>query len=174
MKTRVLCTVLAVALLTALAASLAAAAGCNPIREIKVWGGGSSKPKTADSYQPDHALIGIGRYDMLDINRSAVGFSIAEREVVVYNRLVEILSNGPVQPAAVCVGKVRSVPTIFVGAYRLVSVYPQDARAAGMSQQELARKWAHQIAQALPLVAPTAAATKSGVIHCDRPCDTGQ
>lgn len=171
MKTRLLITLLAVVLLAGIAASWAAAAGCNPVREIKIWGGTSAKPKTADSYQPAHARIGIGRFDMIEISRPAAGYSIAEREVAIYNRLVEIISNGPVQPEAVCVGQVRSAPTVFVGSYRLVSVYPQDARAAGMSRQELAHKWARAVSAALPQVAPTAAAVKAGLVHCDRPCD---
>ncbi|NPV46925.1 MAG: hypothetical protein HPY69_08195 [Armatimonadetes bacterium] len=172
MKTRVLLPLCAGILLLGVVIPYAAAAECNPVREVKIWGGLSSKPKTADSYRPAEARIGIGAFDMLDIKCPAAGYSIAEREVAIYNRLVEIISNGPVQPEAVCVGKVRSAPTVFVGSYRLVSVYPQDARAAGKSQQQLAQEWARRVAAALPQVAPTATAVKAGVVHCDRPCET--
>lgn len=171
MKTRLLLTLCVVVLLAGVVVSCVAAAECNPVREIKIWGGLTSKPKTAASYVPTEARIGIGAFDMFEIRCPGGGYTVAEREVTIYNRLVEIMSNGPVQPEAVCVGKVRSAPTIFVGPYRLVSVYPSDARAAGMSQLELARKWARAVAAALPQVAPTAAAVKAGVVHCDRPCE---
>ncbi len=164
MKTRLLLTLLAVVVLAGVAASWAAAWESRPAREIVIWGDTDDKPLTADSYRPRQARIGIGRFDMVEINRPAAGYSIAEREVAIYNRLVEIISNGPVQPGAVRVGKIRSAPTIFVGPYRLVSVYAQDARAAGLSQDALACRWARSIAQALPQVAPAATAVKAGLL----------
>lgn len=133
---------------------------CPPGKEIKIWGGLSSKPKTSDNYEPTKANIGIGSFDMFEIQGPAAGYSLAEREVAIYNRLTEILSKGPVRPESVCVGKVRSAPTIYVGNYRLVSVYAKDAAAAGMTQQQLAEKWAAGIAAALPKVVTAAAAPR--------------
>jgi hypothetical protein len=164
MKSRVLLTVLTVAVLLAWGTAVwAEASGGNRISEIKIWGGLSEKPKTSDKYQPSRADIGIGSFGMFTIHRPAAGFSIAEREVVVYNRLVEILSQGPVNPGAVHVRKVRSAPTVYVGRYRLVSVYRQDAKAAGVAcQAGLACKWSKSIANALPQVAPANAVSRAG------------
>ena len=171
MKSRVLLTVLTVTVLLAWGAAVWAGASTgNRIKEIKIWGGLSEKPKTSDKYQPNRADIGIGRFGMFTIHRPAAGFSIAEREVVVYNRLVEILSQGPVNSAAVCVRKVRSAPTVYVGRYRLVSVYRQDVKAAGAGgQEELARKWAKGIAVVLPQVAPANAVSKAGAAGTNAP-----
>jgi hypothetical protein len=163
MTHRLLSVVLAVILLSALCATVWAAETCCSGPEVKVWGSAESKPKTSDKYTPDQAIIGIGRFDILTLHGGAVGFSIPEREVIVYNRLVEVLSNGPVNASAVCVKKVRSAPTVFVGNYRLISVYARDAKAAGLTQQALAEKWAQAVASVLPQVAPTNAAAKSGV-----------
>lgn len=163
MTHRLLFTVLAVAILSALCAAVWAQSPCCPGPEVKVWGGTDSKPKTSDKYTPDQSIIGIGRFDILTLHGGAVGFSIPEREVIVYNRLVEVLSNGPVNASAVCVKKVRSAPTVFVGNFRLISVYPRDAKAVGLTPEALAAKWAQAVAAVLPQVAPTNAAAKSGI-----------
>lgn len=169
MSNRIFVTVTVGALLLVLAGSLWAAECCPAGKEIKIWGGDGDKPKTNDSYKPAQAIIGVGRFDILTIKNAAVGVSIAEREVIVYNRLCEILSNGPVNPSAVCVGKVRSAPTVFVGPYRLISVYPQDAAAYQRTAQEVAEGWAKSVAAVIPLVAPTNAAYRSGVINMNAP-----
>ena len=108
----------------------------DPVKEIVISGSLDSKPKTNPAYKPALVRIGINSVDMFVLHGPAAGFSLAEREVVVYKRLVEILSNGPVNPEAVCVSRVRSAPTIYVGPYRLVSVYARDARGAGLCRQE--------------------------------------
>lgn len=126
---------------------------CPPGKEVKVWGGLDSKPKTAEAYKPEKVTIGIGSFDMFEIKNAAAGYSLSEREVAIYNRLVEVLSKGPARPEAVCVGRVRSAPTVYVGNFRLVSVYAEDAQAAGMTQQALAEKWRDRLAAVLPIVA---------------------
>ena len=55
----------------------------------------------------------------------------------------------------------RSAPTIYVGPYRLVSIYKHDAAAAGMTQEELAEQWRDGIAAVIPLVASANVAPKS-------------
>lgn len=139
----------------------APAKSCPTGREVKIWGGLDSKPKTSDQYQPEAVKIGIGSFNMFEIERGAAGYSLAEREVAIYNRLTEILSKGPARPESVCIGRVRSAPTIYVGPYRLVSVYKHDAVAAGMTQEELAEKWRGGIAEVLPKVASANVAPKS-------------
>lgn len=142
---------------------VACAQPCSPpSREIKIWGSQDARPKIADGHDPSQVTIGIGSYDMFEIKTAAAGFSVAEREVIIYNRLASILSTGPVAPHRVCVFKVRSAPTIYVGPYRFVTVYRQDAQAAGTTQEALAEKWRQGIAHALPRVA-TSAFARHGV-----------
>lgn len=125
---------------------------CPPGRELKIWGSLDSKPKTAESYKPDKVDIGIGSYKLLELRGPAAGYTLAEREVAVYNRLVEALSIGQVTPGMICVGKVRSAPTIYVGPVRFISVYVQDATAAGTTQEALAQAWRDRLAEVLPKI----------------------
>lgn len=164
MKTQVTAVFIVVLIVLATMASAAGTsarcAPCPPVKEVKIWGSLDSKPKTAEAYKPDKVTIGIGSFDMFDMQTAAAGYSLPEREVAVYNRLVEVLSKGPARPEAVCVGRVRSAPTIYVGKFRLVSIYKKDAQLAGMSQEALAEKWRAGIAAALPQVATEAIAPK--------------
>jgi hypothetical protein len=139
----------------------APAKSCPRGTEIKIWGGLESKPKTAEGYKPETVKIGIGVFEMFEISSGAAGYTLPEREVAIYNRLNEILSTEPGHGNSVCVGRVRSAPTIYVGNHRLISVYKQDAQAAGMTQQELAAKWRDRIALVLPQVATANLAPKS-------------
>lgn len=154
--------------ITAPAAACAVSApcvACPPGKEIKIWGGLDSKPKTAESYKPEKVTIGVGDFDLFEIKTAAAGYSLSEREVAIYNRLVEILSKGPGRPEAVCVGRVRSAPTIYVGNFRLVSVYQKDAEAAGMTQEALAEKWRARIAEVLPKVVTEGVAPKPAEVY---------
>ena len=169
MNSRVLVTAMVGALLLSLGTALWAAECCPTGKEIRLWGGDGDKPKVNENFKPDTAVIGIGRFEILTIKTPAVGVSVAEREVIIYNRLCEILSNGPVNPGAVCVGKVRSAPTVFVGPYRLISAYPQDATVYKMSTQQVAEMWAKSVAAIIPLVAPTNEAVKCGVGNYNAP-----
>jgi len=123
---------------------------CPKGKELKVWGGLDSKPKVAEAYKPDKVEIGLGSYKLLELRGSAAGYGLAEREVAVYNRLVEALSRGPLTPEMICVGRVRSAPTVYVGPVRLVSVYASDAAAANTTQQALAQAWRDNLAAILP------------------------
>ena len=134
-----------------------AQAPCPQGPEMKLWGSLDSKPKIADSYDPDKVEIGIGSYKLLELTGPAAGYTLAEREVAVYNRLTEALSIGPVTPGMICVGRVRSAPTVYVGPVRFVSVYAKDAAAVGLTQEQLAWQWRDRLAQVLPkITAPTA------------------
>lgn len=155
----------ALLVLTALAAcaqgsSASCAQACPAGKEVKVWGSLDSKPKTNEAYQPEKVVIGIGAYEMFEIRNGAAGYSLAEREIAVYNRLTEILSKVSGAPGTICVGQVRSAPTLFIGPYRFISVYAQDAAAFKMTQSALAAKWAAQIGAVLPRVVTENAALK--------------
>jgi hypothetical protein len=128
--------------------------------ELKIWGGLDSKPATADSYDPDKVEIAIGSYKLLELHGPAAGYTLAEREVVVYNRLTEALSQGPVSPSMICVGKVRSAPTIYIGPVRFVSVYARDAAAVQMTQRQLACAWAKRLVEVLPKITEATAELK--------------
>lgn len=131
-------------------------AKCPPGPEVKIWGGLDSKPHTSDSYGAETAAIGIGSFELFELPGGAAGYTLAEREVAVYNRLTEILSHGPIRADQVCVGRVRSAPTVYVRNFRLVSVYASDAAATGSTQQALAEAWRDRVAEVLPkITAPT-------------------
>lgn len=160
MRIRSLLVVIAV---TVIAVGSCHAAKCPPGKELKLWGSLDSKPKTAEAYKPDKVEIGIGSYKLLELRGPAAGYTLPEREVAVYNRLVEALSIGQVTPGMVCVGKVRSAPTIYVGPVRFISVYRQDAIRANTTQEALAQEWRDRLAQVLPkLTAPTADRIRPG------------
>jgi hypothetical protein len=133
---------------------------CPPGPELKIWGGLESKPAIADGYEPEKVEIAIGSYKLLELHGPAAGYTLAEREVVVYNRLTEALSQGPVTPKMICVGKVRSAPTIYVGPVRFVSVYARDAAAVQMTQEQLACAWAKRLVEVLPKITVATAELK--------------
>lgn len=138
-------------------------AACPPGPEVKIWGSLDSKPKIADGYQPQTARIGIGSYHLLELPGGAAGYTLAEREVAVYNRLTEAISHGPVSANKICVGRVRSAPTIYVGDCRFVSVYASDVKGTGLTQEQLAQQWRDQLAQVLPkITGPTGTAPVEG------------
>lgn len=132
--------------------------------ELKIWGGLDSKPKIADGYEPEKVEIGIGSYKLLELRGPAAGYTLAEREVAVYNRLTEALSQGPVSPKMICVGQVRSAPTIYIGPVRFVSVYARDAAAVRMTQQQLACAWAKRLSEVLPKITVATAELKPAPI----------
>jgi hypothetical protein len=120
--------------------------------EVKIWGSLDSKPKIAYGYEPDTVEIGIGSYKLLELRGPAAGYTLAEREVAIYNRLTEALSQGPINPNMICVGRVRSAPTIYIGPVRFVSVYVRDAAAVNMTQEALAHAWADRLIAVLPRI----------------------
>ena len=73
-------------------------------------------------------------------------------------RTVEILSRTqapPLRPGDIHVMSVNGREMIVVRRYLLTEVKPQDARAVGTSQSELAKRWAASVRNVLPRVAPT-------------------
>ena len=135
--------------------------------ELKIWGGLESKPKIADGYTPEKVEIGIGSYKLLELRGAAAGYTLAEREVAVYNRLTEALSQGPVSAKMICVGQVRSAPTIYIGPVRFVSVYAKDAAAVHTTQQQLACAWAKRLVEVLPKITVATTELKPASVAAD-------
>jgi len=126
-----------------------------------ILGGAEEKPVVTAKHMEDEVEIGVGGVLMLRIRASAVGYSPAERGRIVNARMVHVLSYGELDPEAVRVVMVRSVPTIYVGDVRLISVYPSDAAAAGAkSAESLAQIWASSVACCLRSLAPWARVAK--------------
>ena len=121
--------------------------------EIVMYGDDKDKPKTNDKWTPEKSDIAVDNGYFFTILTPAIGYSIPQREAIVYQRITQILSTNPLAP--VTVGKVRGRPTVWVGDMRLVTIYPVDAQAAKVSEDELAAQIAAHTRAALKKVAPT-------------------
>jgi hypothetical protein len=142
------------ALLLAAGAVIAAEACPAPVDcSVVISGDLDDKPSTRGPAL-EKADIAIGNHHMFTIETNAAGFTIAERERIVYMRLTEIMSNVRVSESAFGIADVRGKPTICVGPYRLITVYPRDAEAAGCSSFELAVEWTESLVRNLPWVTP--------------------
>ena len=73
------------------------------------------------------ADIAIGDQLFFRIRTSAAGFRVVERERIINERLVNIISDGA--PAPVTISPIRGKPTIYVDGVQLVTVYPRDVEA---------------------------------------------
>ncbi len=105
-------------------------------------------------------MIAVGGVEFFVIPGNGGGVTLPVRAEIVDARIAEILSAGISGPvcgkSARWVRDIRGQPTIFVGPYRLITVYDIDAVNAGAaSAQALALKWAHSVAAALPQVLPS-------------------
>ncbi len=147
--TAVLAAALVLTVCVAFAADVATPSPCS----IVVSGDLADKPATRGPAL-ERADIGIGSHEMFSITTNAAGFTIAERERIVYMRLTEIISNVRVRPSAFSIVNVRGKPTICIGTYRLITVYPNDAAAAGCTADELATEWMASLMRELPWVTP--------------------
>lgn len=145
--------VLAASLALAVSAAFAADVCNAPTCSVIVSGDLSDKPATRGPAL-EKADIAIGNHDLFTIRTNAGGFTIAERERIVYMRLTEIISNVRVRPSAFTITGVRGKPTLCVGPYRLITVYPNDAAAAGCTSEELAAEWMASLMHQLPWVTP--------------------
>ncbi len=138
-------------------AALAATASTGEACEIVISGDLNDKPATRGP-ELEKADIAIGNFLLFTIRSPAAGFTVAERERIIYLRLTEIISNERVDPGNFKLTEVRGKPTICVGKYRLITVYPNDAEAVGRSSEELAQQWLASLRTNLPEVAPCASA----------------
>lgn len=151
-NSRVLIRMFLVLTLAAMAITLAAAQASS----IVVSGDLDNKPATRGP-DLDKAEIAIGSQLLFTIRTPAAGFTVAERARILDIRLTEIISNVRMDPGNFRLDQVRGKPTLYVGDYRLVTVYPRDAEAADCTDQELAERWLAGLREKLPLVAPEAA-----------------
>ena len=129
------------------------ALGPVPADEAVISGDLHDKPTTCGPAMRK-ADIGIGGYHLFTIRTPAAGFTIAERERVVYMRLTRVISINLPLPYRWRVAKIRGKPTVYAGEYRLITVYPRDARAAGCTSMALAKQWCASLLDELPHVCP--------------------
>jgi len=144
-------------LLLTLSLMLAASAmgWCVVPDEIVLFGDDTCKPPTnSANYRPTSADIQINGAIYFTILTPAAGYSVAERETIVLQRIVEAMSGNGMPP--VYVDTVRGRPTVYVGKIRLITVYPQDVAAAGAaSDWSLAGEWAAGVRAGLLRTAPS-------------------
>lgn len=106
---------------------------------------------------PAPATWGIAGMDILTVRSSVNGVTPVMRTEEMDARLVEILSrtqNPPLRPRDVAVTSVGNRTYITVRGYELAEVHREDAAAAGMTRQALAREWARAIQAVLPHITP--------------------
>ena len=121
--------------------------------EIAIYGTYEEVPQVGMWPRGASGQIAVGGISFLVIPGNAGGLTVAERVAIVDTRITEILSHGVLGP--VRVKAIRGKPTVYVGLYRLITVYPRDARAVGARCSKcLANKWAKSIAEALPKAMP--------------------
>jgi hypothetical protein len=120
-------------LLSALAASA----------EIVIYSGDEDVPQAGALPAATAGQIGVNASLALDIPGAGGGVPLNVRAEILDTRMTEILSAGIAGP--ITIGDIRGKPTIWVGEYRLVTVYPEDAAAKGMSMQDLAASWAETV-----------------------------
>jgi len=149
--------VLMLSLLVMLGAATALVAYADASPEIVIYGGDGDVPVAGYLPPATAGNIMIGGTPVLEIPGNGGGVVLAVRAEIVDTRLVEILSSGIVGP--VWVGAVRGKPTVYVGDFRLITAYPEDAAATDCTMRELASQWAEGVAWAVlrtsPAVGPT-------------------
>lgn len=113
---------------------------------------GNLPPETAGEIKVDEFLV-------LTLPGGGGGVPLNVRAEIMDTRITEILSAHILGP--VTVGQIRGKPTIWVGEYRLITVYPEDAQATGTTMEALAATWAENVREMLwkcsPAAGPSAA-----------------
>ena len=106
----------------------------------------------------DPSDISVGGVWVAKITRDAAGLSATERIVEVHKRITDILSNPVYRHAGapVSVRPIGSAAGIYVADQLAITVTPEDAAGTGVTPIELARQWAHRLAQGLSLALPDA------------------
>lgn len=123
--------------------------------EIAIYGTYEEIPSVGRWPSYARGQIAVGHVGFFVIPGNAGGLTLVERCTIVDTRITEILSHGVLGP--VRVKAIRGKPTVYVGPYRLITVYPRDVRGAdARCSWQLASKWAKSTAQALPKVMPSA------------------
>lgn len=103
--------------------------------------------------EPTEADIGINNFLFFRIRTPAAGYKVVEREKIINQRLVEILSDRTAGP--VTISPIRGKPTIYVDGMKLVTVYPRDVDANNAGGMDgLANIWAQRVREGLPKIMP--------------------
>lgn len=129
--------------------------------EVVIYGDASDKPSVPPYFSPDEVAVAVDSVVFFRLKTSAAGYKLSERARIVDMRITEVLCRRLVGP--VTIRPIRGKPTIYVGPVRVVTVYPEDAKAAGMDcPWQLARQWADGLRQGLPVVVPGPLPQKAG------------
>ncbi len=102
--------------------------------------------------EPTEAVISIDNAFFFRIRTPAAGYKVSERERIVNERIVAILSCH--KPGPVTIGAINGKPTIYVDGVMLVTVYPRDAEANKTTMTDVATIWAANLRAGLPKVMP--------------------
>jgi hypothetical protein len=103
--------------------------------------------------EPTEADIAINNFLFFRIRTPAAGFRVVEREKIINQRLVELLSDRV--PGPVTISPIRGKPTIYVNGAKFVTVYPRDVEAnKARSMHKLAGIWAERLREGLPKIMP--------------------
>jgi hypothetical protein len=103
--------------------------------------------------EPTEADIGINNFLFFRIRTPAAGYKVVEREKIINQRLVEVLSNRSSGP--VTISPIRGKPTIYVDGMKFVTVYPRDVEANNAGcMYTLANIWAERLREGLPKIMP--------------------
>lgn len=80
--------------------------------------------------------------------------SVAERAAAVDKAITEVISSQDTQHPQVSVKKVDGLWSVFCGDIKVVTVYPPEAKANGVTEQSVAITWAAFLKKALPKATP--------------------
>ena len=101
---------------------------------------------------PTEADIAIGNTLFFRIRTAAAGYTVAERQKIVNDRLIDIFQNN--DPYPVTIGCIRGKPTLYVDGVQLITVYERDAKANGCCMKQLATAWAKRLEDGLTYAWP--------------------
>ena len=128
--------------------------------EIVIYSGDGDVPQVGKLPAATAGEIKVNDALVFKIPGAGGGVPLDVRAEIADTRLTEILCAWTMG-TPVTVGEVRGKPTIWVGEYRLITVYPEDAAAEGTDMKSLANSWAANVSAMLwkcsPMVGPNAA-----------------
>ncbi len=144
--------------LVAIAVSISLMVGCLAMagasEEIVIYGTYQEVPSVGTWPASATGQIGVDGVAFFVIPDNGGGLTLAQRCAIVDTRITEILSHGVLVP--VTVKPIRGKATSYVGPYRLITIYPCDARNVGVAcSQQLAMEWAKSTAEGLAKTMPS-------------------
>ena len=125
--------------------------------EIVIYSGDDDVPRAGNLPPETAGDIKINSFLIMKLPGGGGGIPLNVRAEIMDTRITEILSAWIVGP--IKIGEIRGKPTIWVGEYRLITVYPEDAAATGTTMRGLAETWAKSVEDVLwkcsPAVGPS-------------------